>query len=123
MGVPIDPDTDIRGKQGIGFIESGNVRLHTDRIAFHSGQQMVHGRIACHTHAVDMVRIKPAGSAHLLNHRIDGLFDYRILKLFTSFRFHRLNDTVDHICAITDLSITGRCFSDDFSGFHIDQQG
>src|SRR5699024_11550086 len=72
-----------------------------------------HGRITCHTHAVDMVRIKPAGSAHLLNHRIDGLFDYRILKLFTSSRFHRLNDTVNHICAITDLSIMAQMRSEE----------
>ena len=122
MCIRIYGNANIIGKQSICFIESRNIRLHTNGIPVHSCQQMIHRRIRCNTHAIDVHRIESTGTAHLLNHWINGFFYNRFLKFLTSTRFHRFNDTVNYICTITNLSISGRRFSKNLPGLHIDQQ-
>ena len=82
---------------------------------------MIHGCIGSNTHPVDLLFREVNASAHLVDHRIDGLFDHCILKLLFSSRFLRFNNTVDNIRTKTDLSVSGRAFGQDLSAFHIDQ--
>ena len=49
----------------------------------------------------------------------DRLTDHSILEFLDSARFGRLNDTVDDIRTITDLSVSGGTFGKDFSCCHV----
>ena len=81
---------------------------------------MVHCRIGSHTHTIDLILRKVNASAHLMNHRVDRFFDHCVLQFFDSTRFRCLNDTVDNIRTITDLSVTGGTLGKDFTRSHID---
>ena len=82
---------------------------------------MIHCGIGCHAHTVDLFFRKMSAPAHLMDHWINRFFDHCILKSFSSSRLLCLNNTVDHISAKADLSVSCRTFCKDFSCFHIDQ--
>ena len=68
---------------------------------------MVHGSVGCNAHTVYVQGAESTGAAHLLNHRIDRLIHHCILQLLASARFHRLDNTVDNIRAIANLTVSG----------------
>ena len=121
MCIRIDLNSHIRCKQRICFEKCRNIRFHTKRIRINSCKQMIHGRVGSNTHPVDLLLREVNAPAHLMDHRIDGLFDHSILQFFLSARLLSLNDTVDNIRTKTDLSISGRTLGQDLSCFHIDQ--
>ena len=121
MRVFINGNSHIRSKKGVGLKECRNVWLHTDRIRIDSCKQMIHGCVCAHRHSVNMAGWNTSAFAHLRNQRVDGLFNYGILQLFLSSWLLLLDDTVDNICAETDLSVSGGSLGKNFSCLHIDQ--
>ena len=121
MCIRIDLNSHIRCKQGICFEKRRNIRFHTKRIRIDPCKQMIHGRIGSNTHPVDLFLREMNASAHLMDHRVNGLFDHCILKFLLSARFLRFDDTVDNIRTKTNLTVTGRTLRQDLSCFHIDQ--
>ena len=98
MCIRIDLNSHIRCKQGICFEKRRNIRFHTKRIRIDPCKQMIHGRIGSNTHPVDLFLREMNASAHLMDHRVNGLFDHCILKFLLSARFLRFDDTVDQDC-------------------------
>ena len=86
-----------------------------------TGKQVIHRRVGSHTHTVDPVFGETDALAHLMDHGIDGLLDHRVLQLLLAARFGRLDNTVDNVGSITDLSVTGRALRQDLSRLHVDQ--
>ena len=121
MCVFVDLDAYVRCKHGVCLKECRDVWLCTKIVCIDPSKQMVHRRIGSHAHTIDLIFRKMDASAHLVDHRIDGLFDHRILKFLLSTRFLRLDDTIDNIRAKTDLSVSGRTLGQNLTCFHIDQ--
>ena len=121
MCIRIDLNSHIRCKQRICFEKCRNIRFHTKGIRINPCKQMIHCCIGSNTHPVDLLLRKMNASAHLMDHRVNGLFDHRVLKFLLSTRFLRLDDTVDNIRTKTNLSVSGRTLGQDLSCFHIDQ--
>ena len=121
MRILVDVDPHIRGEQRISFKERRDVRLHTEIIRVDAGEQMIHRRVGSHAHTVDPVFWETDALAHLMDHGIDGLLDHRVLQLLLAARFGRLDNTVDNVGSITDLSVTGRALRQDLSRLHVDQ--
>ena len=119
--------TEPRGRQG-GLLTLDGFKLHPEGKALFAWVSNLielnnlHTFAANHSHQNGRTPVLAlTASAHLMDHRVNGLFDHCILKLLFSPRFLRFNNTVDNIRTKTDLSVSGRAFGQDLSAFHIDQ--
>ena len=77
---------------------------------------MVHGGIGRHAQPQNTSWGDIGGLTQAGNDGIEGLFHNGILQFFLTARSSLLNNPVDHIRAITNLSVTGRALGQQLSG-------
>ena len=104
------------------LIKRRNIWFHPNRIGIYPNQKMIHCRIPGYAHPVNMARLDLRCRTHLSNQWIQSLFYNCILQLFPATRLYCLDNTVNYICSVSNLPVSGGCLCQDSSGLHINNQ-
>ena len=82
---------------------------------------MVHGGICAHGQLQNASCVNIGGSAQVCNDGIQGLLHNGILQFLLATGSGGFNNTVDYVCAVTDLAVTGRTLCQQLAGLQIHQ--
>lgn len=82
---------------------------------------MVHGGVAGDGDAEDAVGRDAGGLAHQAHHRTQRLFQDRVLKPLHAARLALLDDAVDDVRAVADLTVAGGRLCGEFAAGHVHQ--
>ena len=122
MCIRVNRNPHIWSKQWICLEKCWYVWFHAQRIRVNARKQMIHRTISCYTHTINGVSGYTCLFAHFLNHRIDCIVDNCPLESIRAAWLLLLDDTIDNISPIANLSVSSRCLSQNLSIFHIDNQ-
>ena len=109
----------IPGQQALPAEEAGDVRFHADRLRIHTQEQMVHGGIGAHAQPQDTSGGNAGGAAEVGDDGIQGLLQNGILELLLAPGTALLDDPVDHVRAVADLTVAGGTLCKQLAGSQV----
>src|ERR1039458_1925818 len=106
----------------VNMEKSWNERLHAQGICIDAKQKMIHRCVGRHGHAVNAAFGYSRTTAQQIDQRQDCFFNNGLLKPVNSTGLLLLNNTVNYIRTIANLSVSGAGLGENLSGFHIYQE-
>ena len=99
--------------------EAGNVRLHADGGSVHPHEQVVHGGVGAHAQPQNAPGVDTGGLAEIGDNGNQGLFQDSVLQLLLAAGTALLDNAVDHVRTVANLTIAGGTLGQQLAAFQV----
>ena len=116
-----EPGAHLTGGETLPRKEAGDVGFHADRLRIHTHKQVVHGGVGSHAQLQNALGIQINTLTEVGDDGGQGLLDDGILEILLTAIAALLDDAVDNVSAVADLTVTGGSLGKEVAAFKVNE--